>query len=147
MTRAMDADDEDKRAIADALCHHDGPEHRKAIAGALGVTVSQVSRWYRGLDRMTPRQVFATESALGLDPGELSAAAGFAPLAPAPSVAIAIGADGRLDERDRRILRLLYREMVRSEPATRGAGEVRRLTTKTGARQPAAKHRPPRDNR
>ena len=87
MTRAMDADDEDKRAIADALCHHDGPEHRKAIAGALGVTVSQVSRWYRGLDRMTPRQVFATESALGLDPGELSAVAGFAPLAPAPSVA------------------------------------------------------------
>ncbi len=135
---AADDDHRDKRAIAAALRDHDGPEHRKAIAGALGVSVSQVSRWYRGLDRMTPRQVFATESALGLSPGELSTAAGFAPIAAAPSVNVAIGNDRRLDERDRRILRLLYREMVRGEPAE-AAAEVRRL--------PAAKRRPPRDKR
>jgi transcriptional regulator with XRE-family HTH domain len=133
----MDADDDDKRAIAEALREHDGPEHRKAIAEALGVTVSQVSRWYRGLDRMTPRQVFTTESALGLDPGELSAAAGFAPLGQTASVSLAIGNDGRLGERDRRILRLLYREMVRAELSD--APALRRL--------PAAKHRPPRDPR
>ncbi len=145
----MDADDEDKRAIAEALRDHDGPEQRKAIAAALGVTVSQVSRWFRGLDRMTPRQVFATESALGLDPGELSAAAGFAPLGDTVSVAVAIGADHRLAERDRRILRLLHREMVRADPGDAGgetgsgSGEVRRLPSKAGARQPAAKHRPP----
>jgi transcriptional regulator with XRE-family HTH domain len=134
----MDADDEDKRAIADALRDHDGPEHRKAIAQALGVTVSQVSRWYRGLDRMTPRQVFAAEAALGLDPGELSAAAGFAPVGQAPGVAVAIGADGRLDERDRRMLQLLYREMVRAETVEpRGPAQ----------REVAAKRRPGRSRR
>src|SRR5689334_21960539 len=111
----MSAHDEDKRAIADALREHDTAEQRRAIAEALEVSTSQVSRWYRGLDRMTPRQVFAAEGALGLEPGALSTVAGFAPVGASPSVSVAITNDGRLGERDRRILQLLYREMTRSE--------------------------------
>jgi transcriptional regulator with XRE-family HTH domain len=123
--------DDDKQAIASALRDHDGPQARRAMARALGVTVSQVSRWYRGMDRMTPRQVFAAEAALGLEPGTLSAAAGFAPIGTPPGVVAAIRDDRRLGERDRRILQLLYREMVRDV-----AVPLRRL--------PAAKRRTPR---
>ncbi|HEY1738742.1 MAG TPA: hypothetical protein VGI86_08540, partial [Acidimicrobiia bacterium] len=73
-----------------------------------------------------------------LDPGELSAAAGFAPVGQAPGVAVAIGADGRLDERDRRMLQLLYREMVRAETVEpRGPAQ----------REVAAKRRPGRSRR
>jgi hypothetical protein len=70
-----------------------------------------------GRDRMTPRQVFATETALGLAPGEIASAAGFAPLNAPVSVVAAIEADDRLTDRDRRILRRLYRELCRV-PAT-----------------------------
>lgn len=107
------AEGDERAAIARILASYDSAEQRRAVSEALGVSVSQVSRWYRGLDQLRPNQVFMLEEALDLDAGTISRELGYEPVNSRIGVEAAIREDPRLDATGRRVLLAAYRELRR----------------------------------
>lgn len=78
-------------------------------------TDSSVYYWMSATNEPSRAKVFAIERVLGLKPGSLSRHLGYLPVGAkdVKTVADAIASDGALDERGRRALLALYRELTR----------------------------------
>lgn len=94
-----------------------------AFAQALNLSQSAVSQWEMGRSSPLPGTVFAIEALLELAPGTLTRTLGYLPV-PKRGVSRAVGKanfvtaveeDPRLDNRARRMLLAMYRELVRPD--------------------------------
>lgn len=106
------------RVLSARLAGKSREDFAAAVATESGESVSEaaVSQWTTGKNEPTRNKVFAIEKVLGLKPGTLSRCLGYVPVgAREPrTVADVIQSDSSLDERGRRAILALYRELSRS---------------------------------
>lgn len=90
---------------------------KRGLALKIGVTQSAVWQWEEGRVSPRPELVAVLERALDLAPGALALLLGYLPPEGVSkarvSVTEAIEADPRLGRRERKLLRAMYRELVR----------------------------------
>jgi len=88
----------------------------RKLAGALDLSQSAVWQWEEGRTLPRPEMVTAAERALGVEPGRLSRLLGYVSTEvadrPVASVLEAVDADPRLGDRERTVLRTVYRALV-----------------------------------
>lgn len=100
---------------------------QRKLARKLGVSYSAVSQWEMGTT--SPRQAMLREleRTLGLEDGDLGQHLGYLPARAQEraliTVADAIEKDPRLGERQRELLRTMYRELVRQHADERRDGD------------------------
>jgi transcriptional regulator with XRE-family HTH domain len=108
-------------AFSEALkrAREDSGMSLRALADAVEASHTVVAQWERGEHAPRPPRVRMLEHVLQLPPGSLSRLLGYwpaeTPHAQPVGVIEAVRADPRLEERDRRILTAVYRELVRRQ--------------------------------
>jgi transcriptional regulator with XRE-family HTH domain len=118
-----------RRAFAEALFHImdlKGVSHRE-LGEQVGLTHTAFTGW-RNLDHeSSPAIIFAVERALDLPPGFLSIHLGYLPPearslpSPEQSYEAVVDSDPALDDRARRMLKVMYSELRKPQPRKRQA--------------------------